>query len=213
MSEVVLDEQGHPAAPGAGKAILWPDDASSKLAYKDDVGRGFLVGGGVSNASQADQGPGFASDTYVTDSGLIIPSFGLQSRTKLFWRIQAGKTGAGTATPIYQVRIGSNQSVADTSRLTLTGPAQTAVADEAVIDIWVILRNAGAAATLRGVVWVTHNTSSTTGFANVVSPVTTAVSGAFDSTSHVGGQFVGLSINGGASAAWTVRQVMGSMDW
>jgi hypothetical protein len=62
-------------------------------------------------------------------------------------------------------------------------------------------------------VWITHNTSAATGFANVISPVTTGVSASFDSTSHTSGQFVGLSINAGASSAWTVREVMGMMDW
>lgn len=213
MSEIVLDEQSAPAAPASGQSILWPDNGASKLAYKDDSGRGFLVGGGLSNASNAAQGPGFAADTYVTDSDLVIPSFLLQTRTKFFWRIQAAKTAAGVATPIYQVRIGAAKTTADTSRLSITGPAQTAVIDIAVIEIAVILRNAGAAATLRGTVSVTHNNSAATGFANVISPVTVAVSAAFDSTSHASGQFVGLSINGGAAAAWTIEQVMAQMDW
>jgi hypothetical protein len=213
MSEIILDEQGAPAAPAAGQAIIWPDSGASKLGYKDDSGRGFLLGGGVSNCSNAAQGPGFASDTYLTDSDLIIPSFGLQTRTKLFWRIQAAKTAAGTATPIYQVRIGAARTTADTSRLSLTGPAQTAAVDIAMIDILVVLRNAGAAATLRGTVWITHNTSAATGFANVISPVTVGTSAAFDSSAVPGGQFVGLSINGGASAAWTVEQVVAMMDW
>ena len=212
MSDILLDEQTAPAGPAAGQLVVWPDNAASKLAYKDDSGRAYLLGGGVTNASNAAQGAGFAADTYVTDSDLVIPSFLLQTRTKLYWMIQVSKTAAGIATPIYQVRIGANRTTGDTSRLSITGPAQTAAADIAIIEIWVILRNAGAGATLRGAVQIAHNTSGITGFANVATPVTVATSAAFDSGSHAAGQFVGLSINGGSSAAWTIDQVLASMD-
>ena len=212
MSDILLDEQTAPTGPAAGQLVVWPDSGASKLAYKDDSGRGFITGSGLSNASNAAQVLG-TGDTYVTDSDLIIPSFLLQTRTKFFWRLDVSKTAAGTATPIYQVRIGSARTTADTSRLSITGPAQTAAVDIAIIDICVTLRNAGAAATLRGTVHINHNTSGATGFANVVTPVTVATSAAFDSSSHVSGQFVGLSINAGASSAWTVEQVRGLVDW
>lgn len=212
MSEILLDEQTAPASPGASKSLIWPDSGNAKLSYKDGSGRAYQMGGGITNASNAAQA-GFAADTYVTDSDLQIPSFLLQTRTKFYWMIQATKTAAGVATPIYQVRIGVNRTTGDTSRLSITGPAQTAAIDIAIIEIFVTLRNAGAGATLRGVVAIQHNNSAATGFANVISPVTVATSAAFDSGSHSAGQYVGLSINGGGSAAWTIEQVLASMDW
>lgn len=169
------------------------------------------------NASIASQGAGFATDTYVTDSALLIPSVGFQARSMFLWRLSASKTAAGVATPIYNIRIGSAKTTADTARLTLTGPAQTAVADIGTLNIMVTVRSVSATGVIQGTAWWDHRgtaASSTggTGFANDATGHIEGTSAAFDN-SALAAQYVGLSINGGTSAAWTFTQVQGIAHW
>jgi hypothetical protein len=171
------------------------------------------------NASIAAQGAGFAADTYVTDSDILIPSFGFQARTNFLWMISASKSGAGTAQPIYNIRIGSARSVAgDTARLVLTGPAQTAIADIGTLTIMVTVRSVGAAGVIQGTAWWNHRgtaantTTSGTGFANDSTGHIEGTSAGFDN-SALGGQYVGLSMNGGTSASWTLTQVRVEAAW
>jgi len=209
MGTALFDNQAVPATPAAGKSRLFVDSTAKKLVVLDDTGRGNPVGG-IDNGSVASQTP-FATDTYVTDSDLIIPSVGLQIRTYLRWEISATKTAAGVATPIYRIRLGSARTTADTAILTITGPAQTAAIDGAVITVFATLRNVGASAVLQGTTSMVHNLAAT-GFANNAAGMVEATSGTFDSTGKAG-QFFGLSIDGGASAAWTVTRVRSRMDW
>lgn len=215
MADILLDEQSVPASPAAGQGLLYPDSTVSRLAYLDDEGRRFIVGG-EGNASIANQVAN-AADTYLTDSDIMIPSFGLQARTRFLWMISASKTAAGVATPIYSVRIGSARSTADTARLALTGPAQTAVADIGTLCIMATLRNVGAAAVLQGTAWWAHRgtaantTTSGTGFANDSTGHVEAASAGFD-TSAMAGLFVGLSVNPGTAGVWTVTQVHANME-
>jgi hypothetical protein len=208
VADILLDEQTVPSTPSAGQGIWYFDSTISLPFYVDDAGRKW---GRSHNASTASQGAGFATDTYVTNSDLGIPSFGVQAQTIFEWLISASKTAAGTATPIYQVRIGANKTTADTSRLTLTGPAQIGTADVGLLSILVTVRSVGAGGVIQGAVNWSHN-GAATGFANNDSGSVEATSAAFDN-SALQGLFVGLSINGGASAAWTITQVRAQAIW
>lgn len=158
------------------------------------------------NASVAAQGPGFASDTYLIGSSILIPNGRLQAKTIYKVRFNAVKTGAGSATPIIQVRFGTNGSTADTQRGTLTHSAQTGVIDEMVYEFTAIFRTvgSGSAAVLQSLGQLQHRLSIT-GFGTGVSEPEIATSGGFDST--VANSIIGLSVNGGSSAAWTVNVV------
>jgi hypothetical protein len=200
MAEIQLDEQGTPATPAAGKMLVYPDSAASVFVQKNDAG---LVQGDYGRASVASQAPA-VTDTYITGSGLIIPSVSLQAGTVMEWKLVVTKTAASTAAPIYQVRIGANQSTADTSRLSMTGPAQTAVVDEGILTILVTNRNVGAAGVLQGYAGWQHEAAVAAGFGEAV----TGTSAGFDNTA-LGGQFIGLSITPGTAAAWTIQQCFG----
>jgi hypothetical protein len=163
----------------------------------DDAG---LVRGSLSrNAATASQGPGFAADTYVTNSGILIPSMGMKAGQLYRWTITLSKTAAGTAAAVVTVRIGSTQTTSDTSRLALTtSTAQTAAVAEGIIFVAVGVRSVSATGVIAG------------GFA-VAAPEglgggKDGVSSTFDN-SALAGQYVGISINGGASAAWTITHV------
>lgn len=215
MADIVLDEQSVPTTPASGKGNIFIDSTAGILCLKDDNG---IVRARSINAAIAPQGAGFAADTYITNSDILIPSFGLQAKTTFVWQISASKTGAGTATPIYSIRIGAARTTADTQRWTATGPAQTAIADIGTLYIMATVRNIGASGVIQGTAWWAHRgtaantTTSGTGFANDSTGHVEASSATFDNSS-LGGNYIGLSINGGTSAAWTVTQVIATTDW
>lgn len=204
MSKLRFNASTYGSTPASGKADEWFDSTARRMASIDDAGRS-TVSGGMTNAAIAAQGAGFASDTYVTGSDLLIPSFGLQVKTTMYWIISLSKTAAGVATPVYTIRLGSARTTADTAILAITGPAQTAAADVARMEILATLRSVGASGVLQGTVGMAHNLAAT-GFATNAAGLVEATSAGFDTTSR-GGQYFGLSINAGASAAWTITQM------
>ena len=216
MGTQVIAAESEPATPSAGNVIHWFDNQGLIPCWKNANGD---IIARSENGSIAAQGAGFASDTYVTDSNILIPSFGMKPRSWMRWMISLSKTAAGVATPIAQIRIGANGSTADTSRLTLTGPAQTAVADIATLWIMLTTRSQGAAGVIQGTMWFNHRgtaASSTggTGFANDQSGHVEATSAGFDNQGiTIGGLKLGLSLNGGASASWTITQVRTEAKW
>lgn len=220
MADQQMATQTVPAAPAAGNVIRWWDTTGNIDAAVDSSGHCY---GRSTNGSIAAVGGSteWQADRYVVDSDLKIPSFGMQTRTMFRWHISASKTGAGTATPVYQVRIGTARSTSDTSRLTLTGPAQTAIADIGTLTIEVIVRAVSASVgVIQGTAWWDHRgtaantTTSGTGFANDSTGHVEATSANFDNTATtLNGMYVGLSINGGTSCIWTVTQVRAEVDW
>ena len=201
MAEILLDEQGFPSTPSAGKLIAWPDSSNSQWVQRNDSG---IYLGDQSIAKTA-QIASHSADTYYL--GIQLPSFSMQAGMVFEWYFPVTKT-AGTATPIYQIRIGANQTTADTSRLTLTGPAQTAVADTGFIRVMVTCRSVAVAGVLQGMVWLQHNLAAT-GLANTPAgfSLVQATSAGFDNTA-LQGQFIGLSVNPGTSGAWVVEQCL-----
>jgi hypothetical protein len=158
----------------------------------------------VFNASTADQGAGFATDTYLTGSFVpfpIAPKVGAKYR--LIFDVT--KTAAGTATPIVTVRFGTAGSTSDTARNTITFAAGTAAASTARCEVIGHFRTVGsgtaAVFVATGVIWNT----GTTGVIGAACGVVKSTSAGFDST--VAGLGVGVSVNGGTSAAWTVSNV------
>lgn len=214
MADILLDEQSNPSAPASGKGVIFIDSTASTMAFKDDAGRVFAW---TQNASVANQAIS-AADTYMTNSDLLIPSWGLQAKTIIRWRLSASKTAASTAQPVYSIRIGANRTTGDTARLALTGPAQTAIADIGTLDVMLTVRNIGAAGVLQGTAFWSHRgtaantTTSGTGFANDSTGHVEGTSAGFDN-SALGGSFIGLSVNNGTAGAWTVTQVQAEAWW
>lgn len=215
MGKILLASESAPSTPASGNGRIWVDSTAKILCCKNDAG---LVSARSENASIAAQGAGFASDTWLTDSDILIPSFGVQVRSMFQWKVSASKTAAGVATPSYAIRIGSARTTADTARVTLTGPAQTAVADIGTLTIIAVVRSVGAAGVIQATAWWDHRgtaantTTSGTGFANDSTGHVEATGAGFDN-SALGGQYISLSLNGGASAAWTVTQVWAEAKW
>lgn len=215
MADILLDTQSTPVTPASGQAVVFVDSTAKILCVKNDAGR---VNARSMNSSVASQGAGFATDTYITNSDILIPTFSFQAGGQFLWKISGSKTGAGTATPIYVVRTGSARTTSDSATLTLTGPAQTAVADIGTLFVMITVRSVGASGVIQGTAWWAHRgtaantTTSGTGFANDTTGHVEATSSGFDNT-NLGGQYVGLSINGGTSASWTITQVQAEVFW
>ena len=201
MADLLLDEQSAPATPASGQMVMWPDSSNSQWVQKTDGGL-FI---GDQSIARTTQIASHSADTYY--QGLQLPSFGMQAGSVFEWYFPVTKT-AGVAAPAYNIRIGAAGTTADTARLTINGPAQTAVADTGFIRVMVTCRSVGGAGVLQGMVWLQHNLAAT-GLANTPAgfSLVEGTSAGFDNTA-LGGQFIGLSVNPGASGAWVVNQVL-----
>lgn len=201
MSDILMDVQSTPATPASGQGVIFFDSTSKRLTTKNDTGLiDTLDDHGV--ASTANQ-TGFASDTYLAGSGILIPPGLVRAGTMYHLIFDMVKTAAGTATPTINIRFGTAGTTADTSRLLFTFTAGSAAADTGIFEVWCHWRSVGASSVLVGVAQVRHQLAATglttggTGGSFTV-PV---VSSAFDST--VPNSIIGASFNGGASFSGT----------
>jgi hypothetical protein len=215
MADAVYDTQlGSALTTTTGQGGWYFDITSGLFITKDAAAKYYGV---TKNAAIAAQTVN-AADTYLTDSDLLIPSFGAQARARFLWTVSASKTAAGTATPIYNIRIGAARTTGDTVRLALTGPAQTAIADIGTLYVMATIRNIGASGVLQASAWWVHRgtaastTVSGVGFANDTTGHVEGTSAGFDN-SALAGQYMGLSVNSGAAGVWTVTQVWAQADW
>ncbi len=151
----------------------------------------------------------FATDTYLTGSAISIPA-GLQANSIYRCLFYATKTAAGVATPIVSIRFGMAGSTADTARCTLTFAAQTAAIDTGLFELTAIFRTVGAStsAVIVAIGKISHALAAT-GFSTGNNGLTLATSAGFDST--VATSKIGVSVNGGTSAAWSVSAVQAEL--
>jgi hypothetical protein len=160
------------------------------------------------NASVTSQGAGFSTDTYLTGSFIKFagpPKVG----TKYKCRFYASKTAAGTASATITVRTGSAGTTSDTSRGALTLSAGTAATDQGWFEVSVLFRTVGSGSAAVTVATLALTSQPTTGFSSLLHAAN-AVSAGWDSTTADLG--IGISVNGGASASWTVQQVMSEIE-
>lgn len=201
---LVFDQNGtdfelHKATLYAGECLEWlPAIGFFKLAASLAL-RAY---------STAQQGAGFATDTYLTGSFLLFPIAPVVG-TRYRMTFDVVKTAAGTATPIITVRVGTAGTTSDTARLTFTFGAGTAAADTGVFIVDALFRavGSGTSAVLQGQARLVSNLA-TTGLSNAVKALQ-VTSGGFDST--VASSGIGCSYNGGTSASHTVQLVQAEL--
>jgi len=158
---------------------------------------------------------GFASDTYLSGSGIAVPSTGMQAGTRYHAIFYVSKTAAGTATPTINIRYGTGNTVSDTSRCLMTFASQTAVVDTGTFDVWVTFRTVGSgtSAIMQCVGQLRHNGTSASaaavGLGGMFVQTVTTTGGGFDST--VGNSYISTSVNGGTSASWTITLVQSEL--
>lgn len=200
MADFLIDNQSAPSTPSAGKSVIFVDSTSKRIAHTDDGGT--HRGGTLHKNAAVAQQTGFAADTYLTGSSITIPSFGMQVSQLYQWKVGVQKTAAGTVAIAVTVRIGTNATTADTARLTLTQTvAQAATAAGSIFDIFVLVRSVSATGVIVGAF---APIGGSLAFGSGIQ----AAGAAFDN-SALGGNFIGLSLNGGASASYTIDSVVG----
>jgi hypothetical protein len=163
------------------------------------------------NQSLSSQGPGFAADTYLAGSLIAVPAGALQAGSRYRLVLDATKTAAGVASCIITLRFGTAGGLADAALATLTFPAQTAVADDGRFSLDVTFRSVGSgtAAVVQAFCALTHSLSAS-GLASAPGPVRRATSAGFNSA--LAGAVIGVSVNAGLSAAWTIPLVQASLE-
>lgn len=165
------------------------------------------------NQSVTSTAAGFAADTYLVGSSIAIvaPATTLKIGSRYHMIFNVSKTAAGVATPTLTIRYGTLGTTGDASKCALTFTAQTGVTDTGTFEVWSTFRTigAGTAAVLQCVGQRRHG-ASITGFGTLVSETKAVTSAGFDST--VANSIIGTSVNGGASAAWTVTLVQAELE-
>lgn len=187
--------------------------AGEGLAYSEEYSWFELtstVAPALPNYSTTAQTPTAATLTQLAGSSITVPATKLRIGTIFKWKFDITKTGAGTATSAYHVRIGTANSTADTAVLTFTKPLGTGVIDTGIIQIDAVVRGPlSASCIIAGMFELRHNLATT---GHNVTPATATpaysfvVSSAFDAT--VSGLFVSLSCTTGASDAITTQIVI-----
>lgn len=198
MGQITIDNQSAPSTPASGKSVNWVDSTTKKQLMTDDSGKHFGIF--TTNTSVGTVTPN-AADTYITNSGLLIPSYGMKAGMSFRWALTVTKTAAGTAAAIFVVRIGAAQTTGDTSRASATATtAQTAAVSSGLIYVTCQVRSVSATGQLVvGVGVQSNNAGLGSGITNLPST--------FDNTT-LAGQYVGLSINPGTAGVWTIDSVM-----
>lgn len=162
------------------------------------------VGITLRNASAVSQTPAAATRTVITGSKLQVPPTLLRAGSKYKCRFNMTKTAAGTATSTIDVAIGVAGTTADTAQLSFTKPAGTAAADEAINEVVVVVRTAGASGVLTGEYSMSHNLAAT-GHAQIPSVNVNVVSGTVDLS--VDDLFLSVCLTSGAADAITINVV------
>ncbi len=195
FADVYPDNESFPGTPAASKAYWYTDSTTKRFTQVDDLGN---VHGVLStNRAIAAQGAIAATEVYLTGSNLLIPSCGMKLGMTFVWLISAVKTAAGIAAPIWTFRVGPAGAVGDTSRLALTsGLIQTAAIGDGNLIASVTVQIASSVGVIAG-----SGGSGPAPFGGGG----TGVSGTFDNTVTIAGQYIGLTVTTGASAVWTVN--------
>lgn len=145
-----------------------------------------------------------AADTYLPGSSIAIPQGKIKATTIYRCRFNASKTAAGVAAAVLNIRVGTAGTTADTARVSPAFQIQTAAADDGYVDLECVFRTAGATATISATGMLNHRgggtglVASSLGFA-------IAVGSSFDVTTS--GLIIGVSLNPGAAAVWTINNV------
>lgn len=155
---------------------------------------------------------GFAADTYLLGSKILLPTTLLVAGQTMFrWNFGVSKTAACTGTPTVIIRYGTAGAIGDTAIVTFTFAAQTAAIDRGWFEVIARFRTVGSgtSAVLDAEALLSHQLA-TTGLNSTTtgSQELAVTSGGFNSTPA--NSYIGLSVNGTsttAPAVWTITTV------
>lgn len=209
MGKLQLIEQTNPAAV-ASHGVLSVNSTNHKLTLVNPSGVAETLGR-LTNQNIA-QLTGFATDTQISGSAIAIPPGLLRVGTTYRCKFDLTKTAAGTATPIFTVRIGTAGTIADTARLTFTFGAGTAAVDTGMVEIDVHVRVSGSSCIIAGTCRLQHHLA-VTGLTSVTGvsgfSMFPVASSAFDGT--VASSTISVGFNGGTSFVGTIEVVQSEL--
>lgn len=202
MADIQLDTQSKPSTPAAGSSILYVDSTNKELVTLDDAG----IAKNVRTLTNQGLTTTAGADIYIVGSAISVPPTLVRVGAQFIWQLIMSKTAACTSAPVYNIRIGTAGTTADTARVTWTSTLnQTAATDSALATIMCTVKTASASGVITGGMMLQHKNTAT-GFANAQVDVGAPTdSAAFDLT--VASLIFGLSINPGntgANAVWTI---------
>jgi hypothetical protein len=151
----------------------------------------------ATKANTASQSATFATDTYLTNSNIVLAANSWLAQGAYYCVFDMVKTAAGTATAIITVRAGTLGTTGDAAILTFTFLAGVAAADTGIFEIWATIRTNGATGTLQG---MCRSFCTGTGLVGKTNWVITSVSGTINTTTVTN---IGVSFNGGTSFSGT----------
>jgi hypothetical protein len=161
--------------------------------------------------SSTSDNTGFTADQYLTGSAVTVAAGDFKAGGQYRCKFDMVKTG-GTAAMTIDVRIGTLGTTGDTSRMTFTFGAGTAVADTGEFEVDVNWRSVGSgtSAVISGYCRATHNLATTGLFSNAAAwTIVGTTSAGFASNTATK---MGLSVNGGASFGGTNKVVQASLQ-
>ena len=213
MSKVILSEQSSvPSTPASGKVAIYVDNtATPRLILQDDLGD-LIPQATLINSSVTSVSAGYAADTYLAGSSIIIPAGKWRAKQQYRCKFDMTKTAAGIATPIITLRMGTLGTTGDAAIQTITFGAGTALADTGVFEVLVTFRTigSGTSAVTQAVAKVDHHLGLTglTSTGAVGTGIILGTSAGFNSTTQT---TIGLSFNGGASFSGTCTLVQAEL--
>lgn len=159
-----------------------------------------------SNSSVTAQAPAATTRTYVTGSD-IGPFTAAQIKVGTFieWDMSITKTGAGTATSVFDVAFGTAGTTSDTAQVSFTKPAGVGNADTCHVHITAVVKTNSATGVVLGDFTLTDDQTNTLGGflgAAKYASVLQVQSSTFNTTTPT---HVGLCITTGASDAYTIN--------
>jgi hypothetical protein len=207
MSRLRLNKIATPATPAANKGELFYSSTLSPAnpAFIDENGAINRLGGGWASGATGAVTGGFAAETYMTGTLVNTGTVGSWKAGMVYVAsFDMVKTGAGTATPIIKVLMGTLGTTSDATILTFTHTAGTAVIDTAVFTVTIEFRSVGSgtSAVIAGVSECKHQLASTgmTSAGTAGYEAKPVASSGFNSTTS---NIIGLSFNGGTSFVGT----------
>ncbi len=214
MSRLRFNKIATPATPAVNKGEVFYSSTLSPAAaaFIDESGAVTRLGGGWAAGATAAVGGGFAAETYMTGTLVNIGTAGAWKAGMVYVaNFDMAKTGAGTATPIIKVLMGTLGTTSDATIMTFTHTAGTGVIDSGVFTVTLEFRSVGSgtSAVIAGVSECKHQLASTglTSAGTAGYEAKPVASAGFNSTTQT---IIGLSFNGGASFVGT--NVMSSAE-
>jgi hypothetical protein len=201
MADILIDDESVPAAPAASTGLIYNDNISKVLTERTSVKVATV--GAVRNQSAAAQAY-TTSEIYLTGSSLSIPSHLIQVGATFNWQVVLTKT-AGTAAPVFKIKIGTLGTTGDADIVSFTGFATpSSNTDTAWVTIMLLIRTIGASATSEGAIRMNHQLAAT-GFSNLTTAVERKDGTAFNSTTA--SLIAGVTFNHSTAGAGNIEIV------